>query len=126
MPLELGVSGTLDVAVELASGIGKSIRHCSKSRYHIAADMSEKLQKDITKTMLDNWSGESHDAHRIPAEYLPALCHATKSTLLMEILAESLDGCFATGKQKMYLELAMAEMKRDRLDKRILELKTQL
>jgi hypothetical protein len=43
------------------------------SRYQVAAKMSELLDVDITKTMLDSWTAESKEQHRFPALFFARL-----------------------------------------------------
>ncbi len=78
------VMGSLDIDTELRHALSEDIKHASVpctgrelSRYDIAARMSELVGHEITKSMLDNYSAESHEKHRFPAQYLPAFVIAT-------------------------------------------------
>lgn len=75
--------GSLDIDAELRAAISEDIKHAKDSsgrelsRYEIAGRMSELTGQDITKSMLDNWSAESHEKHRFPCQFLPAFVIAT-------------------------------------------------
>ena len=51
--------------------------------------MSHLLGVEVTKTIIDSWTAESKDGHRIPAEYIPAFCKATDSYTALVILEEA-------------------------------------
>jgi hypothetical protein len=74
--------GSMDIAVELCAAITEDLKAANDngralSRYEVSARMSELVGQEITATMLYNYSSESHDRHRFPAEWLPAFVIAT-------------------------------------------------
>jgi hypothetical protein len=69
--------GSLDIDAEFRAALSEDIKGCPQSRYQIAARMSELLGREITKSQLDNWTAESHEPHRMPAQYLAAFVLAT-------------------------------------------------
>lgn len=78
------IKGGLDIDAEFRAAISEDIKHavvpCSGrelSRYEVAARMSDLLGQEITKSMLDNWSAESHEKHRFPCQFIPAFILAT-------------------------------------------------
>lgn len=81
-----------DIHGDLKSAISSSLKRSPLSRYEVAARMSQKLNTDITKSMLDSWSAESKEWHRIPAEYVPAFCAATGSAEVMFVLVRPITG----------------------------------
>ncbi|WP_447978122.1 phage regulatory CII family protein [Candidatus Nitrospira bockiana] len=80
------------VSPSLRAALATAIKGCALSRYHIAAAVSELMARDLSKDMLDKYCAESAEAHRLPAELVPALCVVTGSRGLLEILAEA-TGC---------------------------------
>lgn len=46
-------------------------------RVQVAARMSDYLERAISKTMIDKWSGEGSTEHRIPLDAFIALIHVT-------------------------------------------------
>ena len=75
--------GSLNIDSEFRSAISEDLRHARDesgrelSRYQVAARMSDYLGREITASMLNNWTAESHENHYCPAACLPALVHAT-------------------------------------------------
>lgn len=56
--------------------------------------MSHLVGQEISKYMLDAWTAESKDGHRMPAEFLPAFCLVTEDRRPLGLLAENA-GLFA-------------------------------
>lgn len=81
--------GTLGIGENLRVALNEAIKKCQLSRHQIAGEMSHLLGVDVTKTTIDSWTAESKSANRIPAEYLPAFCQATRSRRPIEILNEA-------------------------------------
>lgn len=79
---ETALTGSFDITKQLKDALAQDLRHaCDErgrelSRYEVAARMSNLLGEEITKTVIDNWTAQSH-LHRLPADYLPAWIRAT-------------------------------------------------
>ena len=69
--------GSFSIQNQLKEELSKGLRLCRLSRYEAAAKMSEMLGYEITKTMLDAYTAESKENHRVPAEWLPPFCMVT-------------------------------------------------
>jgi len=86
-------NGSLDIQAEIRAAVSYDLKHAHDatgrelSRYEVAARMSELIGQEITKSMLDNWSAESHDRHRFPCEFLPAFIHATGGRNVFDVLS---------------------------------------
>jgi hypothetical protein len=84
--------GSLDIDSEFRAAVSSDIKHACDgsgrelSRYEIAARMSELTGQEITKSMLDNWSAESHEKHRFPCQFLPAFIISTGSRHAFDVL----------------------------------------
>ena len=72
-----------------------SIKRSPLSRHMLAGQMSELLDREVSKAMLDKYTSESAEEHRPPADTLAAFCLATNSIEAMDVLAESV-GCVLT------------------------------
>lgn len=69
--------------------VGTIIASDGRSRYHLAAAMSELLDEDISKSMLDAYSSPARDDHRVPFSRLAALVIVTsRQDLLREIMGD--------------------------------------
>ena len=86
--------GTLNIRESLRLAINQALKESSLSRHQVAGEMSHLLGISITKWMIDAWTAESKNSHRIPAEYVPAFCEVTKFRLPLSILNEAA-GIFA-------------------------------
>jgi hypothetical protein len=115
--------GSLNIAPQLSAALSKAIAKSDKSRWQIAADMSELTGKDVTKTMLDAWTSEAHDQHRFPAEYLPAFSISTRNFDALKLLGR-LSSCeVLESKEAVYAEIARIEKQKEELDRRVSQLK---
>lgn len=120
------IKGSLDIDSELRAAISEDIKHavvtCSGrelSRYEVAARMSDLVGHEITKSMLDNYSADSHEKHRFPCQYLPAFVLATGQRRAFEVLSRRA-GLFALpGPEALRAEIQRLdeEIKRKKADK---------
>ena len=67
--------------------------------------MSELLDRDITKAMLDAWTADSKDGWRFPAEYIPAFCIASEDTTLLDLLCNECSCLCIKTEDQLRLEL---------------------
>ncbi len=86
--------GRLEVGEHLRAELRQALKHCPLSRWEVAGRMSTLLGREVSKYMIDAWTAESKEAHRFPAEYLPAFCEATGNREPLRVLAEAA-GMFA-------------------------------
>ncbi len=86
--------GSHNVQARLRVAICRAIKQCNLSRWEISGKMSHLLGHEVSRYMIDAWTAESKDGHRMPAEYLPAFCTVTGDHRPLSILAESA-GLFA-------------------------------
>jgi hypothetical protein len=109
----LPIKGSLDIDSELRAAISEDIKHAvvsctgrELSRYEVAAKMSDLVGHEITKSMLDNYSADSHEKHRFPVQYLPAFVIATGGQRrTFEVLSRR-SGLFALpGKEALRAEI---------------------
>lgn len=78
--------GSLNMSAAVREAINDAISGCNKKRYQITAEMSELLDLEITKTMLDAWTASSKDGYRFPLEYAAAFCKVTGCSRILEIV----------------------------------------
>lgn len=101
--------GSLNYAVELRHVLSEALKKSPKSRYEIAAKMSELLGLEVTKHQLDAWTAESRDQWRFPFEYSAAFEAACGCYSLTELLA-SKRGCkILVGEEALFAELGKLE-----------------
>lgn len=115
--------GALDVGLAVRHLISDLLKVSPKSRFEIAARMSELLGHEVSKHQLDAWTAESREGWRFPLEYLSAFEVAVETHQVTIWLAD-LRGCkVLVGKEALEAELGKLERMRDAAGKRIKELK---
>lgn len=103
------VGGSLDYATELRYALSAALKNSPKSRYEIAARMSELTGHEISKSMLDAWTAESKTPWRFPFEYAAAFEAACDSTGLQELLARKRGCRVLVGEDALLAELGRIE-----------------
>ncbi len=109
----------LNIDLLFRTTLAKAIKESSLSRIQIAAKMSEALDIEITKTMLDSWTAESREGtNRFPACYLPVFCSVVGSIEPLKVLAD-LIGCFVVeGEEALLIELSKIESQKQKLSQK--------
>ncbi len=103
------VGGSLDYATELRHILSEALKKSPKSRYEIAARMSELVGQEITKSMLDAWTAESRSPWRFPFEYVAAFEVACETTCLQELLCRKRGSRILEGEEALQAELGRLE-----------------
>jgi len=101
--------GELNIQSHFQGIITQCIKRCPLSRWQIAGKMSELLNQEISKYMLDSWTAESKEYHRFPAEYLPAFCAVVGSFEPLRILAEKANVFVVPGPEALRGEIKRLE-----------------
>ena len=126
--------GSLNIDPEFRSAISEDLRHAKDesgrelSRYQVAARMSDYLGQEVTASMLNNWTAESHDNHRFPAAWLPAFVHGTGGQRRAVEVLSRYSGLFALpGPEALRAEIQRLDeeikAKRDEKNKRMVFLR---
>jgi len=116
------VPGSCDIDSELRAAISADLKHATNiagrelSRYEVAALMSELIGAEITASMLYNYTAESHEKHRMPAQYLPAFVQATGGRRSVETVSRhaglfALPGPEALGSEIQRIEEQIGKLK---------------
>jgi hypothetical protein len=75
--------GSMDIDSELRAAISEDLKAACDgagrgiSRYEVAARISELAGREVTASMLYNWTAESHSENNFPLKLLPAFLIAT-------------------------------------------------
>ncbi len=110
--------GRLCISARLMAAVKLAIKQAPKSRETLCDEMADMVGAEITIHMVNSWCADSHP-HRLPAEYLPALCAACGSTEPMRIMAEA-SGLFALpGPDALRADMQRDVEQKRELDKRI-------
>lgn len=118
--------GALNFAVELRGVLSEALKAAPKSRYEVAARMSELLGIEVTKYQLDSWTAESRSDWRFPFEYSAALEAACETTCLQELLAGKRGSRVMVGEDVLKAELGRLELEEAEIRERKRLLKKHL
>lgn len=106
-------AGGFNVDSQLRNLLSEGLKSCQLSRWEVAAKMSEGLDVEITKSMLDSWTAESKEGHRFPAGYLAAFCRVTGYVEPIRLIAELMDCYLLESREALLADLGrIDEMKR--------------
>jgi hypothetical protein len=114
-----GKFASFNIDLCLRDAISQAIKECPHSRFQIAAQMSELLGMEITKSMIDSWTADSREGtYRFPACYLPAFCKAAGSIEPFRIMADLL-GCYVIeSEDALLMELGRIKSQKKKLAER--------
>lgn len=96
---------TKPLGLRIKEAISEAIKNSGLKRYAIAGQMAENLGIEISESMLNSWTAESKEGHRMPAEYYPIFCKLTKDYAILEILVAAAGGRMAKSEEIYFLEM---------------------
>ena len=96
---------TKPLGLRIKEATSEAIKNSGLKRYALAGQMSEHLGIEITESMLNSWTAESKEGHRMPAEYYPIFCQLTKDYAVLEILVAAAGGRMAKSEEIYLLEM---------------------
>jgi hypothetical protein len=95
---------SLNIDLLFRAALARAIKESGLSRIQIAAKMSEILDVEITKAILDSWTAESREGvNRFPACYLPVFCHVVGSIEPLRVLADLIGSYVIQGPEALDL-----------------------
>lgn len=103
------VAAGLDLDVGLREALCDAIQHCDLDRHQVAAEMSRLTGREISKYMLDAYTGASRDDHNFPFRYAAAFEAATGSFALTQLLAKARGCKVLVGEEALLAELGRLE-----------------
>lgn len=118
-----GVGALAGFEREVASLVGTILASDSRSRYEIAALMSEILDEDITKTMLDAWSSGAREDHRVAFSRLAALVVVTDRQDLLRPIMSKLGVSLLIGAEVETARIGQLEQMIERARREVREIK---
>lgn len=103
------LAGNVDLDVPLREALNDGMRHAEGDRHAIAAEMSRLTGRDISRYMLDAYTGESRADHNFPFRYAAAFEQATGSYCLTNLLAKARGCRVLVGEDALLAELGRIE-----------------
>lgn len=117
------IGGSLKFDKEVAHVLSAALKDTPKSRYDVAARMSELTGDQITKEMLDAWTAESKKLWRFPFEYSAAFEVACETNCLQELLCRKRGSRILVGDETLFAELGRIQQKQTDLADRAKRIK---
>ena len=102
--------GALNFSIELRGVLSEALKKCPRSRYEVAARMSELLGVEVTRYSLDAWTAESRQEWRFPFEFSAAFESACDTMCLQELLARKRGCKVLVGADTLKTELGKLEL----------------
>ncbi|SEO97635.1 hypothetical protein [Propionispora vibrioides] len=96
---------TKPLGLRIKEAISEAIKNSGLKRYAIAGQMSEYLGLEISESMLNSWTAESKEGHRMPAEYYPIFCKLTQDYTILDILMSAAGGRMVKSEEIYLLEM---------------------
>lgn len=120
------VGGSMQCAEEVCAVLTDAITKSGKSRYEVAARMSELLGREITKAQIDAWTAESKIEWRFPFEYAAAFEVACGCIILQELLARKRGTRILVGEEALLAEMGRIDREERELHERKLQLRNRM
>lgn len=108
-----------------ASGVSRILKEDPRTRFEIAADLSELLDAEVTKWTLDAWAAEAKDGHKVPATRLLLLAAITGRADVLNALLRPFGFAVLAGEEIYLAEIGHLEAKRRAIDSRLRALKAE-
>lgn len=115
--------GSLDYDLELRGLMSEALKKSPKSRYQVAAKMSELIGQEVSKSQLDAWTAESRESWRFPFVYGLAFEVALDSFCLTEFLARRRGVKIVAGDEIRQAEIGRLESIKEEISKKLKALK---
>jgi hypothetical protein len=112
------LAGKYDLDKRIRALLSESLKASPRSRYEVAARISEMTGRSISKEQLDSWTAESKENHRFPLVYLPAFVLACGDMRTIRELSELCGGHYIESEDALRLELGKIDEQKRELAKR--------
>lgn len=118
--------GAINYSREIAATMSQALKDCPHDRIEVSARMSRMLGREVSVSMLNAYTAESHDSHNISVERAIAFDAATEGYALLNFFAAK-RGCRAmVGEDALLAELGKIERSEQALRERKAALKAYL
>jgi len=107
-----------------ASAVATILKRDPRTRYEVAAGMSELLDEDVSKLMLDAYASEARETHNISFGRFLALVADTQSYDVLNALLRDIGAKVVVGEEALTLELGHLERQKRLYEERIRALKS--
>lgn len=115
-----------DIGARIKRALTEDLRESRLSRADIAIRLSGLAGRTITEHHLDAFAAESKQGYRFPAELIAAWTEVTGSRRVLDLVCAAAGYHAADETERDLAALGRAQIQRERLDKRLEELKGNL
>lgn len=98
---------------KIARAVAETLTDSEMTRADIAKAMSDWLEEDVSKNMLDAYASEAREEHTIPFLRLLALVHVTGDVRLLQLGAETFGHVVADAKYLAWIRVGMQADRRE-------------
>ncbi len=113
---------TATLRAKLARAVSETLKESDLSREEIASKMSDWLEEDVSRNMLDAYASEAREEHTITYLRIIALIHVTGDSRIMQIGADRFGHIVVDKKYQKWINVGMAKARQvevERLNKDI-------
>ena len=107
--------GSVNHSREIAATMSQALKDCPHDRIEIAARMTRLMGREISVSMLNAYTAESHTDHNISLERAIAFDIATERRALLKFYAAKLGCGVLVGDEIMHAEIGRIQEMRDKL-----------
>ena len=106
------------VAGRVCRAVSQSLKDCGEERAEVARRMSQFLDEDVSRNMLDAYASQAREEHVINVVRFIALVHATRDRRLLEMVAEMFGWTVIERRFLKLIELAALQEQQEELRRR--------
>lgn len=118
--------GSINYSREIAATMGAALKECPADRIEVAARMTRLMGREITLSMINVYSAESHIDHNISLERAIAFDVATQSQALLKFYAVKTGCSVLVGEDALLAEWGMVQQAKAEIAEREKHLKERM
>ena len=107
--------GSVNFSREIAATMSGALKACPADRIEVAARMTRLMGREVTLSMLNAYTAESHIDHNISLERAIAFDIAIDGHALLNLYAAKLGSCILVGEEALLAELGKVRKTRSEL-----------
>lgn len=124
-PLHAFQPAGLNIEADVKKALLADLKECRLSRQQVADALTMLSGHDVGLAQLEHYLAETKP-HRFPAHLIPAWVRVTGSRRLLILIAAEAGLWLADAEEHDLADLGRASLQREKLDKRVVELRTRL
>jgi len=110
---------------QISAAVGEILHDETRSRGVIAAEMSELLDEDVSRAMLDAYASPAREGHKVPMSRLFALVYVTNRHDVLDRLVRPIGAAVLVGEEIQTARLGDIDRRIEKLKKERREIATR-